>query len=520
MVFYINSLDFTNRRIEAYKEIILNNKITDKSYSKEQIGTLRKNAKLFTVKDNNLLYKGKIVVPDEQVKQLVIEKYQDPAFGLIGINRFYNKLSQLYINISKAAMMKHLKNIEIYQIHKQQKKETIVKPTKLRSIARRIYFMDLIDISKFQSQNKHFHFILTLIDSLSKKGFAFALKNKEAASVKEGLESLLQKTSIQPAIIRSDNGSEFKNDIMTEFLITKGIRQVYSLPYKSTSQGMIEKFNNTLEQLLKRNMTLNQNNNWIDDLQTLVDNYNNTRHTVTKAVPNKVSENKPDQLNAIKNRINKVADEKIADNNLEPLQVRNKVRIRLLALESHVRKDEKTNQNKYKPQFSNEIYEIEQVFRNALQNEQYKLKELNRKFFRYDLLRVHPKKLIKTEVIQKPSIPRKEQTELTEKLANQETLLQGREPRTIQKPKKFTDEEILVPTKNKNIQHIETTTKTKAPVYDFIVEKILEHRGKGKGIEYLVKWKDYDKSFNTYEPPSSFPAGNVILKQYRKDNKL
>ena len=53
-----------------------------------------------------------------------------------------------------------------------------------------------------------------------------------------------------------------------------------------------------------------------------------------------------------------------------------------------------------------------------------------------------------------------------------------------------------------------------------MVEKILNHRKKGKGIEYLVRWEDFDSSFDTWEPPSSFPKNNSVLKEYKKSHKL
>ena len=45
----------------------------------------------------------------------------------------------------------------------------------------------------------------------------------------------------------------------------------------------------------------------------------------------------------------------------------------------------------------------------------------------------------------------------------------------------------------------------------FEVEKILKKRGKGKKIEYLVKWKNYDgPGDDTWEPANTLEAPEII----------
>ena len=56
----------------------------------------------------------------------------------------------------------------------------------------------------------------------------------------------------------------------------------------------------------------------------------------------------------------------------------------------------------------------------------------------------------------------------------------------------------------------------KEEVYE--VEKILEKRGEGKKIEYLVKWKNYDSpSDNTWEPAGSLDGAADIMKKFEQE---
>jgi hypothetical protein len=52
------------------------------------------------------------------------------------------------------------------------------------------------------------------------------------------------------------------------------------------------------------------------------------------------------------------------------------------------------------------------------------------------------------------------------------------------------------------------------PVYE--IEKIVSHRKKGDRYEYLVKWKGYDESENTWEPKESFTDMKTIEKYMKK----
>ena len=46
--------------------------------------------------------------------------------------------------------------------------------------------------------------------------------------------------------IRSDNGTEFKNTLVEEFLDDEGIKHEFSTPYTSQQNGVVERKNRTL----------------------------------------------------------------------------------------------------------------------------------------------------------------------------------------------------------------------------------------------------------------------------------
>jgi hypothetical protein len=53
---------------------------------------------------------------------------------------------------------------------------------------------------------------------------------------------------------------------------------------------------------------------------------------------------------------------------------------------------------------------------------------------------------------------------------------------------------------------------------EFEVEKVLAHRTESNGLEYLVKWKGYPQSENTWEPDTNLTNCRLLLAQYHRTN--
>ena len=52
------------------------------------------------------------------------------------------------------------------------------------------------------------------------------------------------------------------------------------------------------------------------------------------------------------------------------------------------------------------------------------------------------------------------------------------------------------------------------------VEAILAHRKRGRQMQYLVKWKGYDPSNNTWEPETNLSNADEILSEYKRQRNL
>ena len=50
---------------------------------------------------------------------------------------------------------------------------------------------------------------------------------------------------------------------------------------------------------------------------------------------------------------------------------------------------------------------------------------------------------------------------------------------------------------------------------EWIVEKILQHEKRGKKMFYLIRWKGFDRSEDTWEPEANL-KGTQALQDYKK----
>ena len=87
--------------------------------------------------------------------------------------------------------------------------------------------MDLVDMSKYEDENKGYRWILTAIDVFSRYLFAMPLRRKHKEftvnAVKRLFEQFEERFGQLPKLIQMDDGGEFKNTKVLPFLEEKGI---------------------------------------------------------------------------------------------------------------------------------------------------------------------------------------------------------------------------------------------------------------------------------------------------------
>lgn len=112
----------------------------------------------------------------------------------------------------------------------------------------------------YPASDRGYRYILTLVDFATRYPEAVALKRIEAEDIAEALVDIFSRVGV-PREMLSDRGSQFTSGVMQEVSRLLSLRRMTTTPYHPAANGLVERFNGTLKQMLKR-MCIEQPSNW------------------------------------------------------------------------------------------------------------------------------------------------------------------------------------------------------------------------------------------------------------------
>ena len=186
--------------------------------------------------------------------------------------------------------------------------------------------------------NKGIRFLLCVTDIFSKYAWGVPLKDKKGVSIVTAFQSILKQSNRKPNKIWVDKGSEFYDASLKKWLRDNDI-----VMYSTNDEGksvVAERFIRTLKSKIYKYMTSVSKNVYIDKLDDIVDEYNNTYHNTIKTKPIDVKDNI--YINTDKETNDKDPKFKVDD------------RVRISKYKNIFAKD-------YSPNWSEEIFVIEKL---------------------------------------------------------------------------------------------------------------------------------------------------------------
>ena len=203
--------------------------------------------------------------------------------------------------------------------------------------------IDLVEMIPYSHQNKGFKYILTIIDTFSKFAYAQPIKNKTAISVTKAMEKVLEESKETPNLIQSDNGREFFNNYFQNLMNNYNIKHYSTFTHMKAA--ICERFNRTLKNKMWKMFTKQGNYKWLENLQKLIHEYNNTKHSKIKMKPSEV---------------NKKNEKKILNTVYKKIKLINK---NMFKIGDFVRVSKMKNifQKGYTPNWSTEIFKISKI---------------------------------------------------------------------------------------------------------------------------------------------------------------
>ena len=165
---------------------------------------------------------------------------------------WHRKLSHLNFktmnSLVKRELVRGLPQMEFYQ-EKGKSKKASHKSKDMSGITEplQLLHMDLFGPVNIMSISKK-KYVLVIVDDYSKYTWVLFLHSKDEAPqmIIDHVKKIELEAKLPVRTIRSDNGTEFKNAVLTDFCTEKGISRQYSAPRTPQQNGVVERKNRTL----------------------------------------------------------------------------------------------------------------------------------------------------------------------------------------------------------------------------------------------------------------------------------
>lgn len=210
-------------------------------------------------------------------RKAILERYyhtvSNPA-AFSSPERLYKVLKKKYPGkFSKYFIQKWLDGIDSYSVQKQARHKFKTLQVRVNSIDAQ-FEADLSYVGNLAKENDKIKYLLFVIDVFSRYLWIEPLIDKTAKSVLNGLKRVFSKR--KPVRLRVDKGSEFVNRWVKQYLKDNNIRLFTT--QNPPKANYVERVQRTIKLLLWRYLRYKRNYRYIDHLQQLVDNYNETPH--------------------------------------------------------------------------------------------------------------------------------------------------------------------------------------------------------------------------------------------------
>lgn len=149
--------------------------------------------------------------------------------------------------------------------------------------------LDLMNVMSFHpEENEGFTYLLMLIDVFSRRLTVVPLYDRSCKEVTAATELVFMRNGRIPSSITSDSGQEFKGKALKSLCKKYNIRQFFTVSDR-THASVVERVIRTIRTRIGKLMTHLNTWRYIDHLEDIVDNYNDSIHSSISMSPNEAS---------------------------------------------------------------------------------------------------------------------------------------------------------------------------------------------------------------------------------------
>ncbi|KAG0890595.1 hypothetical protein G6F61_012651 [Rhizopus arrhizus] len=249
---------------------------------------IKQNAKRYTIY-NGILYRyntenGTIrkVLSKQEAEEMLYSYHQHPLGGHLAYNNTLHKIASRYYWENMAQdILNYVRKCHRCQVYgKKQLNEELypvpVSPKPFDRIA--------IDVKHVQTSRAGHRYIVAAIDYLTKYVEAKPLRLQTASEIAIFLYEEIISRHGCPTLIVTDNGKPFVSGLVRAVCHNFSIIHKTTTPYNPQSNGLIERFNRTLGQILQKRST-EEKEDWHLYLPAALFAYRSIKQATTKQSP-------------------------------------------------------------------------------------------------------------------------------------------------------------------------------------------------------------------------------------------
>jgi hypothetical protein len=282
-----------------------------------------------------------------------------------------NSVQKLLKLVKSAGINATSKDIQTFLDKRVSVQQTKVTKKSRRNMGKIVAFkafdmlqMDIYVLDKYSKSNKGYGYVFALVDVFSRKAYAYPMKNKNLEGTTESLKKFFSESDVKKyktgiSVIVSDSDSAFlggkdqgdERDFQQVMDKNDAIHETVKIGDHS-ALAIVDRWARTLKTILTRYFLESGSTNWTSELDTIVNNYNDTPHeSLDDHTPNDVLYKQAAQIEVL--HIN-------MDKNKKNIQLHKKGSD--LTSGDHVRVSEANFFKKgTEPRWSDEVYTVQDV---------------------------------------------------------------------------------------------------------------------------------------------------------------
>ena len=299
---------------------------------------------------------GKALDKEEILKNIYYNLNSSASYS--GLNNIYEEAKKKIPSIKLNDVKEFLKKERTYTLFRPRR----LKFKRLKTIPSGYMTdmqCDLCIFDNIKNKNRNYPYLLVCIDVLSRKIFVAPAKSKRSEDMIQSFNMVFEKSKIKPHKIYSDSGVEFEAKKMKKYFEDNEILK-YVMHSPHLHAGVVERANRTIKGRLYKYFSEKNTTNWIDIIDKIVDNINNTRNRTTGLKPNQINFDNAQEV--LKNVYKTEEDEIIS-----------KPKFKLGDI-VRISKEKGKFEKSYLPNFTDELFKISKV--NNTNPDSYRLEDL------------------------------------------------------------------------------------------------------------------------------------------------